>query len=264
MATIKEQLNTLFAKITAGTVTREEGGMLLGDLVGKEEAETLKELAYMVENPPESVNRKTVFHTIVLARNKAYVPLIAKTLDSQDEELAIVAAEELSRLHTAEAVQALGEHLRAETCSTRKASAAALARGCGSNGVQLLREHLLESTQALYCDTSAAALLQAGRAGIEALIEVLVCGKEAPVNSAVEALVKAPGTVLVSEVRSLIDALMLAGDNGDPVSTVALLKVIASLGGAAGKYEGFVLAFEENLSSLVSDEAGRTLAAIRT
>lgn len=264
MATIKEQLNAVFAKIMAGTVTREEGAMLLGDLVGTDEAGTLKELEYMLENPPQNVHRKTIFHTVVLSRDKAYVPLIAKTLDSQDEDLAIVAAEELSRLHTAEAEKVLCEHLNAETYSTRKASAAALARGCGASGVKLLRDHLLGCTLALYCGTSAEALLQAGRAGIEALIEVLTCGKEAPANSAVEALVKAPGTLLISEIRSLVDALMLAGDSDDSVSIVALLKVIASLGGAAGKYEGFVLAFEENRSSLVSDEAGRTLAAIRT
>jgi hypothetical protein len=264
MATIKEQLNAVFVKIMAGTVTREEGGMLLGDLVGTDKAGTLKELEYLLENPPQNVHRKTIFHTVILSRDKAFVFLIAKTLDSQDEDLAIVAAEELSRLHTAEAEKVLSEHLNVETYSTRKASAAALARGCGANGVKLLREHLLECTLALYCDTSTEALLQAGRAGIETLIEVLACGKEVPTNSAVKALVKAPGTLLISEIRPLVDALMFAGDSDDSVSTVALLKVIASLGGAAGKYEGFVLAFEENRSSLVSDEAGRTLAAIRT
>jgi hypothetical protein len=264
MATIKEQLNTVFTKITAGTVTREEGSMLLSDLVSRDTAGTLAELEYLIENPPQNVQRKTVFHTMVLARNKAYIPLIAKSLDSEDEELATVAAEELSKFHTEEAEKVLKEHLDAETYNTRKVSAAALARGCGANGVRILREHILECTSALYCDTSTEALLQAGPAGVEALIEVLSCGKEVPVGSAVQALVKAPGGVPDNEIRSLVDALMLAGDREDPVSTIGLLKVIASFGGMAGKYEGFVLAFEENESRLVSEEAGRTLASIRT
>ncbi len=263
MSTTKEQLYTVFTKISGGTVSREEGSMLLNDLVRSDEAETVKELEYLLENPPQNVHKKTVFHTMVLARNKAYIPLIAKALDNQDEELVVVAAEELSRLHTDEAEGLLLAHLDSDAYHTRKASAEAFAQGFGAKGIRLLKQHVLENTEALFRYTSALALLHAGHNGMTALIEILSCGKEGPVNSVAEVLVKAPEDLLANELRQLIDVLMLAGDRDDPVSIIGLLKVISSLGGRAASYEDFILAFEDNISGLVRDEVGRTMAAIR-
>ena len=263
MVTIKEQLFTVFTKITGGTVSMEEGSMLLNDLARSDEAETVKELEYLLMNPPQNVPRMTVFQTMVFARNKACISLIAQTLDSDDEELVAIAAEELSRFNTDEATEVLLEHLNAEGYHTRKVCAEAIALGFGAYGVRQLKEHILDKDEALFRDTSALALLQSGRLGIVALIEVLSSGKEVPVNSVVEALVKAPEEALANELKQLIDALMLAGDRDDPVSIIGLLKVIASLGGRAASYEDFILAFEDNLSGLVRNEAGRTLGAIR-
>ncbi len=263
MTTVKEQLNTVFTKIMAGTVTREEGAMLLNDCVKNSGAETIKELEYLLINPPQNVHKKTIFHTMVLARNKAFVPLMAITLDNPDEDLAIVAAQELSRLHTDEAQDVLIKHLDIDNYGARKASAEALARGFGQKGADILKEHVINNDVALIRLTSAEALLQAGSAGFKALIELIFCEKSGPSDSAVEVLTKAPGSLLSKEVRPLVDALMVAGDKDDTVAAIALLKIITSLGGLAGRYVDFVRVFEENASEAVRDEAGRTLASIR-
>ena len=51
MSSIKEKLTNMFEKVMAGTVTREEGTMLLNHLVREDPAGTVAELALLIENP---------------------------------------------------------------------------------------------------------------------------------------------------------------------------------------------------------------------
>ncbi|MDP2690278.1 MAG: hypothetical protein Q8P48_09225, partial [Deltaproteobacteria bacterium] len=68
----REKLANMFTKVMAGTVTREEGTMLINHLAKEDMASTVSELSYLMENPPPGVFPKTILHTIALSRNKAF------------------------------------------------------------------------------------------------------------------------------------------------------------------------------------------------
>ena len=113
MSSIKEKLTNMFQKVMAGTVTREEGTMLLNHLVKEDPAGTVAELALLIENPPAGVFPKTIIHTIALARNKAFYEIMHKSLAHKSEDVSVLAAQELARLRTSEAREALSAHLTA-------------------------------------------------------------------------------------------------------------------------------------------------------
>ena len=52
MRSTREKLAHMFSKVMAGTVTREEGTMLLNHLVKEDLAGTIKELAYLIDYRP--------------------------------------------------------------------------------------------------------------------------------------------------------------------------------------------------------------------
>jgi hypothetical protein len=262
MSSTKDQLINMFSKVMAGTVTREEGAMLLNDLTKGMEAEVLKELNFLVENPPPDVHQKTILHTILLAHNEAFLSIVVSSLSNESEELSTFAADELARLKSDEAKLALVEHLNVDDYNVRKVSAAAFARNFGAEGIELLATHVMEHPEPLYRITSAYALLDAGRPGLEALLGILSCPNSGSVQTVAEVIEKAGAGLGGNVMRSLVDGLLLAGDRGDEPSIAALLKAVASLGSGARGLEAYVMAFADHPSEPVRNAARGTLEKI--
>lgn len=262
MSSVKDKLVNMFSKVMAGTVTREEGTMLLNHLAKEDTATTVQELAAMIENPPPGVFPKTILHTIALARNKAFFNLVVASLDHENEGVSILAAEELSKLRTSEAKEVLLEHLNSDSYHVRKASAQALIQGF-ADGSEIVKSHLLSQREQFYRLTSAQALVKAGRKGIDALVDVLSSGEGGPMMTAAEALTAASGEIDQADVPRIFGALMAAGDKKDAQAIIELLKVAAALGAKARGFEGFVLAFTDYPFEPVRKEAAAALARIR-
>jgi len=263
MSSIKEKLTNMFSKVMAGTVTREEGTMLINHLVKEDQAGTVSELAYLVENPPPGVFQKTILHTIALARNKAFFGIMVSCLEHRNEEVSALAAQELAKLRTAEARETLIEHLDSESYHVRKSSAQAIGEGF-ADGAEVLKEHVLSHPEPFYRLTSAHALLKAGKKGVDALLSVMASGNQGAMSTAAEVLVAEADTMDQPEVARVFDALMVAGDSKDSQSIVELLKVVAALKGKAGGFEGFVLAFADYPSEVVRGAAQAALKMIRS
>lgn len=261
MSTIREKLTNMFSKIMAGTVTREEGTMLINHLAKEDLAETVRELSYLIDTPPPGVFSKTILHTIALARNKSFHNILVASLDHKNEDVSILAAEELARLKTSEAREVLVEHLTSDVYHVRKASAAALAQF--PDGLAILKKHILTHSEPFFRLTSAQALIKAGKKGIETLLSVLSSGNEAAVVSIAEALITAGKELGNAEIPKIFDALMMAGDRKDTQSILGLLKVAGSLKGKARGFEGYVMAFEDYPFESVRKEAQQALKQIR-
>ena len=264
MYSIRERLSSMFSKIMAGTVSREEGAMLINHLVRDNMNDTVRELSYIMENPPQNVFPKTMLHTITLARNRALFSILVSSLNHKDEEVAVLAAAELARLRTNEARDVLRENLNSEAYHVRKASAAALARELGDEGIEILKNHILTHQEPFYRSTSAQGLLSAGRKGMEALLSILSSGKPGVQSSVAEAISTAYGEGLQdTDIQVAVDALMRAGDRKDTPSIVELLKVIALFRKRAGSYGGYVEAFADYPSESVRKEVQKALSQIR-
>src|SRR3972149_4778498 len=162
MADIRGNLINMFLKIMAGTVTREEGAMLINHQIREDKEGALRELAYLIDNPPPNVYQKTMLHTIALARNKAFFPMMVSALDNKNEDVSIFAANELARFRTDEAKDVIVDHLNSEAYHVRKASANALAQGFGKEGIDILKGHILTHPEPFFRATSAHGLLAAG------------------------------------------------------------------------------------------------------
>lgn len=262
MSSIREKLTNMFSKVMAGTVTREEGTMLINHLAKEDQAGTVMELSYLIDNPPPGVFPKTVLHTIALARNKAFYSIMLAALEHKNEDVSILAAQELARLKTSDAKYVLTEHLTSEVYHVRKASALALVKGF-EDGVEILKKHIETHPEPFFRSTSAQALLLSGKKGIAALIGILSSGDEGAVKSASEVLSGAGDLLTGEDIPKILGALMLAGDNNDSRLIIELLKVVASLKGRARGFEGFVLAFADYPSEPVRLEAQNTLKVIR-
>ena len=263
MSSIREKLTNMFSKVMAGTVTREEGTMLINHLAKEDPAGTVNELSYLVENPPPGVFQKTILHTIALARNKAFFGIMVSCLEHKNEEVSVLAAQELAKLKTADARETLTEHLDSECYHVRKASALAVSEGL-ADGADVLRDHMLRRSEPFYRLTSAQALAKSGKKGVEALLAVMTSGDMGAAATAAEVLVAGAETLDYSEVPRVFDALMVAGDRKDSQSIIELLKVVAALKGKAGGFEGFVLAFADYPSETVRKEAQNALKMIRS
>jgi len=262
MPTIKENLTAMFAKVTAGTVTREEGAMLLNHLARENPAETAKELAALVESPPAGVFAKTILHTAALSRNKAFFDILVANLGSADEELSGLSAEELAKLRTAESKQVLVEHLNNGAYHIRRASASALLNF--DDGPEILKKQILTHPEPLYRSNSAEVLIDAGKRGMDCLLDILNSDNPDAVASAAEALVRKAGDLADGYAARVFDALMNAGDRGSqPYGIIELLKVAASLGKKAKGYEGYVMAFSDHPSEGVRKEASKALSEIK-
>lgn len=263
MSSIKEKLANMFSKVMAGTVTREEGTMLINHLVKEDQVETVKELTYLIDNPPPGVFPKTILHTVALSRNKAFFNIMIACLEHKNEDVSILAAQELAKLKTSDAKEVLAEHLNGEAYHVRKASAIALVQGF-VDGVDIVKDHMMKHPEPYYRLTSAQALLKAGKKGIETLLSVLSSGQSGPMMTAAEALIVGGKELEQNEVPRIFDALMTAGDRKDSQSIIELLKIAGSLRGKASGFEGFVLAFADYPFEPVRKEAQNALKMIRS
>lgn len=263
MSTIREKLTNMFSKVMAGTVTREEGAMLINHLVKEDQVETIKELAYLIDTPPPGVFPKTILHTIALSRNKAFLNIMIACLEHKNEDVSILAAEELAKLKTADAKDVLIEHLNSDVYHVRKASATALINGF-ADGVAIVKGHLLQHREPFYRRTSAQVLLNSGRKGVEALLSVLTSSETGAMVTAAEALISGGGELDQADIPRVFDALMTAGDRKDSQTIIELLKVAGSLRGKASGFEGFVLAFTDYPVEPVRKEAQNALKLIRS
>ncbi|GMR04294.1 MAG: hypothetical protein BMS9Abin23_0187 [Thermodesulfobacteriota bacterium] len=258
-----ERLTNMFAKIMAGTVTREEGAILINYLVKENMVETKDALSYLIENPPRNVFQKTVLHTIALARNKAFMEIMAESLHSNNEDVSFMAATELARLRTEEAKKILMENLNHELYHVRKSSATALAEDFGDEGVEILKDHILNHPEPFYRTTSAQGLLGAGRKGKEALFSILSTDNTGAIYSVAEVIAESAVEVTAEYLPWVVDALLRAADRRDIPSIVELLKVIALFREDAQKFETYVAAFTDDPSESVRTEAQRTMKRIR-
>lgn len=262
MSTTREKLANMFSKVMAGTVTREEGTMLLNHLVKEDQVGTIKELSYLIDYPPPGVFPKTILHTISLSRNKAFYNIMVGSLEHKNEDVSILAAQELARLKTSDAKVVLVEHLNSEVYHVRKASAIALVQGF-TEGIDIVRKHLMDQAEPFYRSTSAQALLTGGRKGMEALLHILNSGEPGPVASAAEVVMGASSRLDAADVPKIFEALMLAGDRKDSRTIIEILKVVTALGGRARGFEGYVQAFTDYPFDAVRNEAADALKVIR-
>ncbi|MBI5641954.1 MAG: HEAT repeat domain-containing protein [Deltaproteobacteria bacterium] len=263
MSTVRDKLTNMFSKVMAGTVTREEGTMLLNFLAKEDQVGTIKELVHLIDNPPQGVFPKTILHTISLSRNKLFYNIMVGSLEHKNEDVSILAAQELARLKTSDAKNVLVEHLNSEAYHVRKASAIALVQGFGE-GVEIVKKHLMEHSEPFYRSTSAQALATAGRRGMDALLTVLNSGDAASVASAAESIMNAVSSLDGADIPKIFEALMSAGDKKDSRTIVELLKVAASLGSRAKGFEGYVQAFLDYPFDQVKQEARDALRQIRS
>lgn len=259
---IKEKLTNMFSKVMAGTVTREEGTMLLNHLAKEDPAGTASELSALIETPPPGVFQKTILHTVALARNKAFLGIMVSCLEDKDEEVSTLAAQELARFKSADARDILTEHLDSEAYHVRKVSAAAIVESF-PDGADVVKDHVLRRSEPLYRLTSVQALAGSGKKGLEALLSLMSSGNQDAMMTAAEALIDGSGGMEQGDVQKIIDALMNAGDRKDNGSIIEILKVVAALKGKASGFEGFVLAFADYPSETVRQEAQNTLRMIR-
>ncbi|MFQ5442304.1 MAG: HEAT repeat domain-containing protein [Thermodesulfobacteriota bacterium] len=258
-----EKLTNMFSKIMAGTVTREEGGILINHLVKENMVETKKALSYLIENPPRNVFQKTVLHTIALARNKAFLEIMAESLHSDNEDVSLMAASELARLRTEDAKNILLENLNHEIYHVRKSSAIALAEDFGEEGLEKLKDHILTHEEPFYRATSAQALLCAGKRGKEVLFSILSSDNPGAIHSATEVIAESAMELTAEYLPLAVDGLLRSADRRDIPSIVELLKVIALFEEGARKFEDYVAVFTDDPSESVRVEAQRTMKRIR-
>ena len=264
MNSVRDKLSNMFTKVMVGTVTREEGTMLINHLVKEDHEGTLKELSYLIENPPTSVFPKTILHTIALTRNKAFFNIMVSSLEHKNEEVSVFAAQELARLGTGEAKDVLVEHINSDIYHVRKASAAALAEIFGAEGAEILRKHISFHGEPFYRLTSALGLLMAGRRGVEALVEIVSTGSPDAVATAAEAISRSPAPIGDGDIPMIVEALLKAGDGKEVPAIIALLKAIGSFRGRAQRYSGYVLAFADYPFKEVRTEAEHAMSQLKS
>lgn len=264
MSALREQLANMFKKIMAGTVSREEGTMLINHLVREKPQETVAELAYLIDNPPQNVFPKTIFHTMALTRNKVFFNLMVKSLDHKYEDVSILAAEELAKLRGSESRNVLIEHLSSEVYHVRKASAIALAKGFGAEGVDVLRKHILATKEPFYRSTSAHGLLAGGKKGVDTVVDLLNTENSNAVHTAAETIEHAAQKLGDDVIPKIIEALMSAGDRKDTLGIVHLLKAAAAFKGRAKNYEQYLSVFSDYPQEQVRAASSKALMMIKS
>lgn len=257
----REKLTQMFSKVMAGTVTREEGTMLINHLAKEDLTSTVMELAYLIENPPPGVYAKTILHTIALARNKAFNNIIVKGLEHKNEDVSVLAAQELARLKTAEAKDVLVEHIGSDVYHVRKISAAALVQGF-NDGVDIVARNFENYQEDFYRSTYAQTLLDAGRKGMDALIKVMSSPSSGAAAAAASAVLSAADRLTEQDIPKVFESLMVAGDNNDVEAIVEILKIVARFRGKARGFEGYVRVFLDSNIASVRTEAKSAMSAL--
>lgn len=263
MAELREQLSELFKKIMAGTVSREEGTMLINHLVREKPQATVEELAYLIDNPPQNVFPKTIFHTMALTRNKVFFDLMVKCLDHKYEDVSILAAEELARFKGLESRNVLIDHLSSEVYHVRKSSATALAKGFGAEGMDVLKKHILTDKEPFYRTTSALGLVLAGKKWVDTVVDLLHTGNPNAVHTAAETIEQAAHKFGDDVIPKVMEALMNAGDRKDTLTIVQLLRAAAAFKGRAKNYEQYLRVFSDYPNEQVRDAASKALMMIK-
>ncbi|OGQ56246.1 MAG: hypothetical protein A3J24_02855 [Deltaproteobacteria bacterium RIFCSPLOWO2_02_FULL_53_8] len=259
---VREKLANMFTKIMAGTITREEGTMLINDLAKGRYEDTIKELFFLIDNPPSGVFPKTIIHTIALSRNKAFSKIMIASLEHKNADVSILAAGELGKQRTAEAKEVLREHLNSEAYHVRQASASALIDGFGNDGIEVLKKHILTHHEPFYRSTSSQALLRAGREGIDCLISILNSGNPGAVATTAASLSSAVPVLEREDIPKIFEALMRAGDKKETTTIIELLKIAGLLKSKAIGFDGYIRAFVDYPVMIVSDEAKKALKLI--
>lgn len=262
MSAVRDQLLSMFARVAAGTVTQEEGTMLINSLVKKEPQDTVKELYDLIHNTPIEFSTQLIFHTVASSRSRAFFDVLTSALDHKSEEVSMFACEELSKYFPAEAQFVLAEHLGSDVYYVRKASGTILVRIFGDTGIDLLTRQLLSHAEHYYRVTSAEVLANAGKKGVDALIRILNSNNHDATATVAEVLAKDPYQINDADVVKIFNALLEAGDAKAKEAVVALLKLVAALGRRAKQFVEYVRAYEDYPDELISAEAWNTLLEI--
>lgn len=262
MSAVKDQIIKMFARVAAGTVTQEEGTMLINSLAKKEPQETVQALHSLIHDTPPDLSAQLVFRTVAMSRSRFFFDILTSALDHKNEDMSIFACEELSKYFPTESQFVLAEHLNSDVYPVRKASARILARVFGDSGVETLKKHILANAEHYYRMTSAEILADSGEKGLTALMQILNSGKPGPASTAAEVLSRDPSRISDTNVPVVLNALLEAGDAQQKESLVALLKLVASLGPRAKPYIEYVRAYEDWTDELVNAEAWNALMEI--
>jgi len=258
-----DKLTLMFSKIIAGTVSREEGAILINHLAREDRNNAIVSLSYLIENPPHNVFQKTMLHTIALAKNKAFFNIIAESIHSHDEDVSYLAAQELARLRTEGAKNTLVKNLNNDTYHVRRSAAMALADDYGEEGMEILKKHILTHEEPFYRATSAEGLTATGDRGIALLFSILHSDTPGPAFSAAEAITGIEDEINEDHLPVAMAALMMSGDRRDLPLVVELLKVAALFKKKALKYEPLIKAFADDPSESIRLEAQKTLSRLR-
>jgi len=262
MSTVRDQIINMFARVAAGTVTQEEGTMLINSLAKQEPQETVKELSDLIHNTPQDMSAQLIFRTVAMSRSRLFFDVLTSALDHKSEDMSIFACEELSKYFPTESQFVLAEHLNSDVYHVRKASAKILSKVFGDAAIEMLKKHILAHAEHYYRMTSAEVLAGSGNKGTDALIQILNSGKPGPAATAAEVLARDPRRITDAYVPVIVNALLEAGDAKESTAIVALLKLVASLGSRAKQYAEYIKAYEDWTDELVSAEAWNALLEV--
>ncbi len=264
---METKIEAMFHKISSKTITREEGALLLNDLLKRStDKSTLHRIIRdFCQKPPSDVLVKTIFHTVALANNLEFEPILEASLDHENEEVSIVSAEGLARFKSDKAKNALVCHLDNDVYHVRKASGSVLIRGWGNEGISLVVTQGLFHPDLYVRETAASLLAGSGKRGISALIDIMETKNLDAIQSAAEALLEVRiGVTEKDQVRKMVHALTLADSGKQSHTVITLLKLLATLKEHVGGFEEYIAVLLSHDSEMVRQAARRTLSSLAT
>jgi hypothetical protein len=261
------KVEAMFRKISLKTITREEGALLLNDLVKQSTGKsTLHQIIRdFCQKPPNDIPVKTIFHTVALANNPEFEPILQAGLDNENEEVSIVSAEGLARFKSDKAKNVLTRHLNSKAYHVRQASGNVLIRWWGSEGISLVVAQGLFHPDKHVRKTAATLLAGNGKRGISALIDIMVTDNLDAIQSAAEALLEAK--IIIAEknqVRKIVHALTTADSGKESHTVITLLKLLATQKEKVIGFEEYIAVLLSHDSDQVRQAAGRTLSSLAT
>ena len=264
---LRDQIVTMFLKIAARTISREEGTLLLNDIVRgniNNKIEVVRTILDLCQKPPKDIYVKTVFHTIALAKNPVFTKILEVGLEHKNEEISIVCADGLANLGNDEARDSLTQHLTNDSYHVRKASWDVLIKGWGRMGVKLVVANGLSHPETYYRYTAALSLARGGKAGISALLEVFISNNMNAIQSAAEALSEFENVVGKEDVPKLVHALEAAVANKHSNAILALLKLLGTMKDKVSGFEEHIAVLTDYNYEPVRIAAHNALASVAT
>ncbi len=264
---LRDQIVTMFLKIAARTISREEGTLLLNDIVRgniNNKIEVVRTILDLCQKPPKDIYVKTVFHTIALAKNPVFTKILEVGLEHKNEEISIVCADGLANLGNDEARDSLTQHLTNDSYHVRKASGDVLIKGWGRMGVKLVVANGLSHPETYYRYTAALSLARGGKAGISALLEVFISNNMNAIQSAAEALSEFENVVGKEDVPKLVHALEAAVANKHSNAILALLKLLGTMKDKVSGFEEHIAVLTDYNYEPVRIAAHNALASVAT